>query len=108
MLADMIHHVRQDLAPAQLARVIKIYSAMVHNPALSGAIQTMCAKLLMTVTDSVTAKDTKEDAVHVLYILLESHIDKLRSIHTMHEELSTFRANTQSSEEISRALIEKA
>lgn len=87
MLADTVHHVRSDLAPAQLARVVKTYSAMVHNPALSGGIQTMCAKLLMTLTESVIAKDTREGAANVLHGLLQSDIDKLSALHEMHEEL---------------------
>ena len=57
MLADLIHHLRADLSSAQLTRVVNIYTAMIHNPALSGGIQTMCAKLLMTVTESITNKD---------------------------------------------------
>jgi transformation/transcription domain-associated protein len=92
MLADMIHHVRSDLPSTQLARVVTIYSAMVHNLALTGGIQTMCAKLLVTLTESIIAKHGSGiDAAVLLYDLLQSDVDKLTALHAMHTELSSIR-----------------
>jgi transformation/transcription domain-associated protein len=87
MLADMIHHVRADLSPNQLAKVIKTYSAMLHNSATSGGFQTMCAKLLSTMTESVITKHTREGAAEALYGLLECIVQKLWSVSLIHEEL---------------------
>ncbi|KZT41150.1 hypothetical protein SISSUDRAFT_1059707 [Sistotremastrum suecicum HHB10207 ss-3] len=104
MLADLVHHVRADLSPAQITRVVKTYSSMVHNPALGGAIQTMCAKLLMTVTDSITTKETQDGAATTLYSLLESDINKLRTIVTIHDELQSEKTKQQGGSTGSRDL----
>mgnify|MGYP001577851113 FL=1 len=53
MLADLIHHVRAELTLAQLARIVHVYSANVHDPTLGAAIQTMCSKLLLNLIDPI-------------------------------------------------------
>lgn len=91
MLADMVHHVRSELPPAQLTKVVKVYSSMLHNPALTGGIQTMSAKVLVTLTDSVMAKHSRSDAADILYDLLQSDVDRLLALHTTHSELTLYR-----------------
>lgn len=53
MLADLVHHVRADLTPAQLAKTVYIYSRNLHDQSLASSIQTMCAKLLLNLVDCI-------------------------------------------------------
>jgi transformation/transcription domain-associated protein len=53
MLADLVHHVRHQLSPAQLARTVYIYSRNLHDPNLAAGIQTMCSKLLLNLVDCI-------------------------------------------------------
>ncbi|KAF9357807.1 hypothetical protein BGX26_003026, partial [Mortierella sp. AD094] len=53
MLADLVHHVRAELTPAQLAKTVYIYSRNLHDPSLASSIQTMCAKLLLNLVDCI-------------------------------------------------------
>ena len=53
MLADVVHHVRQELTPAQLARTVHIYSRNLHDPTLATTIQTMCTILLFNVIECI-------------------------------------------------------
>ena len=91
MLADMIHHVRADLSSDQLSRVIKTYSAMLHNSATSGGFQTMCAKLLSTTTESIITKHSREGAAEMLYGLLECIVRKLQSVSLVQDDIRNVR-----------------
>ena len=97
MLADFIHHVRADLSPNQLAQVVKTYSAVMHNSATSGGFQTMCAKLLSTVTESVISKHSREGAAEALYGLLECNVEKLMSVSLVHDELRKYKESEPNS-----------
>lgn len=90
MLADLVHHVRLELNPLQLGRVIHIYSCNLHNMSLNGAIQTMCAKLLMNLVECVLQKDTPEGSVQVLHALFITCVDKLSALHNMHTEVVAY------------------
>ena len=100
MVADFIHHVRGELSPIQLAKVVKTYSAMMHNPATSGGFQTMCAKLLSTVTESVIGKHSREGAAETLYGLLECNVDKLMSVSLVIDELRKNKEHSESESSI--------
>ncbi|CAG8494971.1 1279_t:CDS:10 [Ambispora gerdemannii] len=47
MLADLVHHVRNELTVEQLHQTIYIYSLNLHDPTLNPTVQTMCSKLLL-------------------------------------------------------------
>ena len=89
MLADLVHHVRTELNPMQLGRVIHIYSCNLHNQSITPSIQTMCAKLLMNLIECVLQKDTPEGAANVLQGLLISCIDKLGALNAMQKDVTT-------------------
>lgn len=110
MLADLVHHVRTELNPLQLGRVIHIYSCNLHNQSITGSIQTMCAKLLMNLVDCVIQKDTPEGAAHVLQGLLVSCIDKLGALNAMQKEVivSAERLKAGEQEKSDIVLIEKS
>ncbi|KAF8592382.1 hypothetical protein K439DRAFT_1323691 [Ramaria rubella] len=110
MLADLVHHVRTELNPLQLGRVIHIYSCNLHNQSLNGAIQTMCAKLLMNLVECVLQKDTPEGSVHVLQGLLITCIDKLGALHAMQQDVvaSNQRIKDGEQDKSDVVLIEKA
>ena len=53
MLADLIHHVRHDLSIDQLMHMVTLYSRNLHDVTLPLSIQTMSAKLLVNLIDSL-------------------------------------------------------
>ncbi len=55
MLADLIHHVRLELAPSILGKVILMYSQVLHDPTLPNGIQTMSIKLLLNLVDTIVS-----------------------------------------------------
>src|ERR1044072_8675550 len=65
MLADLVHHVRNKLTPAQLSKTVYMYSRNLHDPTLAAGIQTMCSKLLLNLTECIVniKLDNKDDGM---------------------------------------------
>lgn len=81
MIADLVHHVREELSIVTLSRVIHIYSCDVHDPTLALSIQTMCSKLLLNVTENVVRNNgDEEESVHILNRSLEAFTAKVESV----------------------------
>ncbi|KDN38117.1 hypothetical protein RSAG8_09713, partial [Rhizoctonia solani AG-8 WAC10335] len=66
MLGDLVHHVRKELSPEQLRRIIYLYSCCLHNPSFSSTIHNMSAKLLANHVDVILEKYPKPEAASTL------------------------------------------
>jgi hypothetical protein len=53
MLADLVHHVRHSLTLPQLTHMVSLYTRTLHDASLPLSIQTMSAKLLVNIIDSL-------------------------------------------------------
>ncbi|CAO3681372.1 unnamed protein product [Umbelopsis ramanniana] len=80
MLADLVHHVRSELTPAQLSRTVYIYSRNLHDQSLAPSIQTMCAKLLLNLIDCITKIPNKTEARDLLIRILDSFTSKFAAL----------------------------
>jgi transformation/transcription domain-associated protein len=87
MLADLVHHVRDKLSVPQLCRVVHIYACCLHEPAFTFGIQTMCAKLLLNLIETICTKTEKTESPKFLMTILESCIDKLVAVEAIHGRL---------------------
>ncbi|KAK4050349.1 transcription-associated protein 1 [Microbotryomycetes sp. JL221] len=87
MLADLIHHVRAELNVTQLARIVHVYSANIHDPTLAAAIQTMCSKLLLNLIDPISSKDAGE-ATKILQRIQVAFVSKMESMAEVRDEWS--------------------
>ncbi|KAF9222005.1 FAT-domain-containing protein [Gyrodon lividus] len=76
-IADLVHHVRTELSPDQLARVAKLYSALIHNPYLGHNLHTLFAKMMFGLIENITTKDTPQGAARVLGAMFETCVDKV-------------------------------
>ena len=76
MLADLIHHVRHDLSVSQLTHMVTLYSRNLHDVSLPLSIQTMSAKLLVNLIESL--KKPEPARVEGAYTLLAATTLHLR------------------------------
>ncbi|KAG1820144.1 uncharacterized protein BJ212DRAFT_1266107 [Suillus subaureus] len=79
-VADLVHHVRGDLTANQLARVAKLYSALIHNPYLSHNLHTLFSKMMFGLIENITTKDTAQGATRVLTAMFETCVDKVEAM----------------------------
>lgn len=80
MLADLIHHVRESLNKDQIRRTIEVYTRNLHDSFPGTSFQTMSAKLLLNMAESITKLDNKDDARYFLILILDAIGDKFAAM----------------------------
>ncbi|KAJ3326459.1 hypothetical protein HDU76_012906 [Blyttiomyces sp. JEL0837] len=78
ILVDQIYHIRNDLTKAQLFRTVHIYARNLHDATFAPNLQTMFAKLLLNLIDSIAAK-CETDARALLFKILDAYAMKFTS-----------------------------
>ncbi|KAH9831114.1 transformation/transcription domain-associated protein [Teratosphaeria destructans] len=84
MLADLIHHVREQLTPDQIHRVVTVYVGHltgddgVEVPGTS--YQTMSAKLLLNMAECMSKVENKKDARFLMMTVLNGIADKFAAM----------------------------
>lgn len=109
-VADLLHHLRSDLSPANLSRIFTVYVQLLHNPYLSTNMHLMCAKVILHLIEIEVGKDSHANAARVLTMLLEACVDKVDSLVSVQgERLSkTMKDKDAASEFKDFVLIEKS
>eukprot|EP01114_Cavostelium_apophysatum_P014185 TRINITY_DN3613_c0_g1_i5.p1 TRINITY_DN3613_c0_g1~~TRINITY_DN3613_c0_g1_i5.p1 ORF type:complete len:3612 (+),score=1106.25 TRINITY_DN3613_c0_g1_i5:200-11035(+) len=80
-LADLVHHVRQDLTLPQLSRVVHLYSRNIHDSTLPFAIQTMSAKLLLNLVECIAKRNEADGKGRALLVrILDAFVNKFSSL----------------------------
>lgn len=72
-----MHHLRNDLAPAQLIRGCSAFLRHLHNPYLSNQTHMVSVRTICSMVEPIVQKDTPQVASKLLTLLLEGCIDKL-------------------------------
>lgn len=87
VVADLIHHVRNELPIAQLNRVVYVFSCNLNDATFSSSIQTMCAKLLNTIVDSIASKGDAEQSARLMKSMFISSLEKLSAMTEAYDKL---------------------
>ena len=69
-LADLVHHVRQHLPHADLARAVQLFSRNAHDETLPTSIQTMSCKLLLNLVECIRTRSEQESKVNARDLLM--------------------------------------
>lgn len=108
--ADLVHYLRGDLSPRQLAHFIHVYSRVIHNPCLSSSVHTLAGKMMFNLIETVVTKDTPDGAAKVLTTLMETCVDRLESLAAVLDEVQQ-RSERHKNEEVETGsffMVEKA
>ena len=76
LLADLIHHIRDELKEEQIRKTVNVFSKNLHDAFPGTSFQTMSAKLLLNLADSIAGIKEKKDARHYLIMILSAIGDK--------------------------------
>lgn len=60
-LADLVHHVRQNLALTDLSLAVQLFAKNIDDESLPSSIQTMSCKLLLNLVDCIRSKSEQEN-----------------------------------------------
>jgi transformation/transcription domain-associated protein len=80
MLADLIHHVRDALEPAQIRKTVEVYTRNLQDNFPGTSFQTMSAKLLLNMAECIARMPNKVDARHYLLMILNAIADKFAAM----------------------------
>ncbi|KAI8965638.1 hypothetical protein F5Y11DRAFT_275738 [Daldinia sp. FL1419] len=80
MLADLIHHVRDSLAPEQIRKTVEVYTKNLQDNFPGTSFQTMSAKLLLNMAECIAKMQNKVDARHYLLMILNAIGDKFAAM----------------------------
>ena len=72
LLADLIHHIRESLSRDQIRKTVNVFSKNLHDSLPGTSFQTMSAKLLLNLADSIANIPDKKDARHFLIMILSA------------------------------------
>ena len=76
MLADLIHHVRDRLEAEQVQKTIELFSKNMLEDFPGTSFQTMSAKLLLSMADSIASMENKKDGRYFLIMILRAIAEK--------------------------------
>jgi transformation/transcription domain-associated protein len=93
MLADLIHHVRDSLNRDQIRRTVEVYTRNLHDNFPGTSFQTMSAKLLLNMAESITKLENKDDARYFLIMILDAIGDKFAAMN--HQYPNAFKLSQQ-------------
>lgn len=85
LLADLIHHVRESLTRDQIRRTVDVFSKSLHDNFPGTSFQTMSAKLLLNMADSIASIPDKKDARHFLIMILSAIGDKFAAMNRQYD-----------------------
>jgi transformation/transcription domain-associated protein len=80
MLADLIHHVRDALEPAQIRKTVEVYTRNLQDSFPGTSFQTMSAKLLLNMAECIAKMPNKQDARYYLIMILNAIGDKFAAM----------------------------
>ncbi|KAH6689603.1 transcription-associated protein [Plectosphaerella plurivora] len=80
MLADLIHHIRDQLSPAQIRKTVEVYTKNLQDNYPGTSFQTMSAKLLLNMAECIAKLQDKVDARHYLMMILDAIGDKFSAM----------------------------
>ncbi|KAE9606640.1 putative transcription-associated protein [Lupinus albus] len=75
LLAEIVHHVRQDLSLSQLSRIIYLFSSNMHDASLSLSIHTTCARLMLNLVEPIFEKGVDQLSTDEARVLLGRILD---------------------------------
>ncbi|XLR64513.1 hypothetical protein S83_015185 [Arachis hypogaea] len=75
LLAEIVHHVRQDLSLSQLSRIIYLFSSNMHDASLSLSIHTTCARLMLNLVEPIFEKGVDQQSTDEARVLLGRILD---------------------------------
>ncbi|KAG5637374.1 hypothetical protein H0H81_004799 [Sphagnurus paluster] len=110
-IADLVHHIRNELTAKQLARIVHVYSRLIHNPALGNNLHTMSAKMMLGLTEPILARESPKEAARLIGSMFETCLERMETLALIHDEVIA--SVTQSKEDreavvLDAALIERS
>lgn len=85
MLADLVHHIRNELTYDQIVLTVHRHCQMLHDSTLAPSIMTMCTKLLTNLVETIATRHA-DGAQVLLRTIFDSLVEKLAGLPRLRED----------------------
>jgi transformation/transcription domain-associated protein len=97
MLADLVHHIRNELTYDQVVLTTHRHCQMLHDPTLAPSILTMCTKLLTNLVETIATRHA-DGAQVLLRAIFDSLVEKLAGLPRLREDFEKMREHKKEPE----------
>ncbi|KAK9238263.1 hypothetical protein V1525DRAFT_117414 [Lipomyces kononenkoae] len=101
MVADLLHHVRAELTPAQIWLTVEVYSKNLLDNTLAASFQTMSAKLLLNLVERIMKLPNKAEGRQLVVFILDAFAEKFAALNRNHDN-----ALSHSSEKVEKRPVD--
>jgi transformation/transcription domain-associated protein len=98
IVADLIHHVRNELTMSQLASVVHTFAVCLQDSTYPTNIQTMSGKLLNTACEAIAAKGEPQEAARLINVILTTTLERLEALTKAFDRLKAAHAKDEGKE----------
>lgn len=79
-IADLVHHVRADLTPAQIWKTVGVYCKNMQDDTLPTSFQIMSAKLLLNLVESIMKLPDKTEGRQIMILILNAFVQRFAAL----------------------------
>lgn len=90
MVADLVHHIRNELTYDQIVLTVHRHCQMLHDPTLAPSIMTMCTKLLTNLVETIATRHS-DGAQVLLRTIFDSLVEKLAGLPRLREDFEVMK-----------------
>jgi transformation/transcription domain-associated protein len=87
-IGDYVYHQRNELTPAQVTRLIRMYTVHLHNPSFPTVLLQLCGKVMFILIEVIVAKESSQNAARILNTMLETCVDKVETMVLVQDEIA--------------------
>lgn len=86
-MADLIHHVRNELSVSQIWKTVRVYCRNMHDNTLATSFQVMSAKLLLNFMERIIGLPDKQEGRQIMTVILKAFVDRFETLNRTYLEL---------------------
>lgn len=86
-MADLIHHVRNELSISQIWKTVRVYCRNMHDNTLATSFQVMSAKLLLNFMERIIGLPDKQEGRQIMTVILKAFVDRFETLNRTYLEL---------------------
>lgn len=84
-IADLVHHVRSELTPAQIWKTVEVYSKNMQDNTLATSFQIMSAKLLLNLVETIMMLTDKAEGRQIMVTILNAFVQRFTSLNRSYD-----------------------
>jgi transformation/transcription domain-associated protein len=88
-IADLFHHLRNDITGSQLSLIIRVYCCYFHNSSMAVNLHTLFAKMIYSLVEPLMAKESGAEVSKLLTSIFDTSLERLDTLLIVHEEVTT-------------------